>query len=135
MPKVITAAGGLVLNPNNEILMIFRRGHWDLPKGKLDEGETIAQCAVREVMEETGLIDIELDQFLLMTTHAYFDQYIQEDVIKETHWFVMHINQFQEGIPQVEEDIEKMHWVAIENITPYLEQTYPTIKEVISAKF
>ena len=55
MPKVIKAGGGLVLNPRNEILMIFRRGFWDLPKGKLDDGETIMECAIREVMEETGL--------------------------------------------------------------------------------
>ena len=89
MPKVITAAGGLVLNPNTEILMIFRRGHWDLPKGKLDEGETIVSCAVREVQEETGLSDIHVDQFLLMTKHTYFDTYLFEEVIKETAMMVI----------------------------------------------
>lgn len=135
MPKVIKAAGGLVLNPKNEILMIFRRGFWDLPKGKLDEGESIEDCAIREVMEETGLTEIHLDHFLLMTTHSYFDKHIQEDVIKESHWYLMHIDQFQNGVPQIEEDIEKIHWVAFENIAPYLKETYPTIREVISAKF
>ena len=55
MAKKIIAAGGLVFNDKNELLMIFRRGKWDLPKGKLDEGEDIEDCAVREVKEETGL--------------------------------------------------------------------------------
>ena len=58
--KTIIAAGGLVLNEKNELLMIFRRGFWDLPKGKVDEGETLEQCAVREVKEETGLQNIRL---------------------------------------------------------------------------
>ncbi len=58
--KPVTAAGGLVENEKGEVLLIFRRGKWDLPKGKLDPGETIEQCAVREVEEETGLKNIEL---------------------------------------------------------------------------
>src|SRR3982751_3416807 len=53
--KIVKAGGGLVVNEENKILMIFRRGKWDLPKGKLDKGETLEQCAVREVEEETGL--------------------------------------------------------------------------------
>ena len=44
---IIKAAGGLVKNEKGEYLFIFRRGSWDLPKGKLDKGETIEQCAVR----------------------------------------------------------------------------------------
>ena len=63
--EIVKAAGGLVLNENKELLFIFRRGKWDLPKGKLDEGETIEQCAIREVAEETGVKNISLNKELL----------------------------------------------------------------------
>ena len=67
--KTIIAAGGLVENEKGEILMMFRRGFWDLPKGKLDEGESIETCAVREVQEETGLQNVQLIYFLCKTYH------------------------------------------------------------------
>jgi 8-oxo-dGTP pyrophosphatase MutT (NUDIX family) len=53
---IIKAGGGIVVNEQNEVLLIYRRGKWDLPKGKLDDGETIEECALREVKEETGLL-------------------------------------------------------------------------------
>ena len=69
---IIQAAGGLVLNEKNKLLMIFRRGKWDLPKGKLDKGETLEDCAVREVEEETGLQSIKLISPLIITYQTYF---------------------------------------------------------------
>ena len=71
--NIIKAGGGLVLNEHNEALLIFRKGKWDLPKGKLDSGESIAECAVREVKEETGLKDITLKEALTTTYHTYHD--------------------------------------------------------------
>ncbi|HEY0434268.1 MAG TPA: NUDIX domain-containing protein, partial [Chitinophagaceae bacterium] len=71
--KVVEAAGGLVRKADNSILMIFRRGRWDLPKGKLDEGESIENCAVREVGEETGLTAIRLIAPLCVTMHTYHE--------------------------------------------------------------
>ena len=110
MPKQIIAAGGLVTNPQGEILWIFRRGFWDLPKGKLDEGETIQTCAVREVQEETGIQNIQLHELLKFTNHIYFDKYLEEEVVKRTYWFHMTIAKAQNGIPQTTEDIEKIEW-------------------------
>ena len=49
---MIKAAGGVVENHKNEILMMKRLGHWDLPKGKADPGENSATTAQREVEEE-----------------------------------------------------------------------------------
>jgi 8-oxo-dGTP pyrophosphatase MutT (NUDIX family) len=134
-PTIITAAGGLVQNNDGAILMIFRRGFWDLPKGKLDAGELISECAVREVKEETGLQTLTLGPFICKTTHAYFDTWLQKDVIKETHWFAMTASALKPEllIPQTEEDIEKIEWVPVLELPPYLHQTYPTIRSVFDA--
>jgi len=132
---IITAAGGLVQNKEGAFLLIFRRGFWDLPKGKLDAGETIPACAVREVQEETGLQTLELGPFICMTTHAYFDTWLQKDVVKETHWYCMKARAVDTEtlIPQTEEDIEKIAWISIESLPQYLLQTYPTIRAVFDA--
>jgi mutator protein MutT len=128
--KKIVAAGGLVINEKNEILFIFRRQHWDLPKGKLDEGETIEACAVREVQEETGLKKVEIISFLCKTYHEYFDKWVNEDVVKESWWYLMKSSSSEILIPQTEEDIEKIIWVDETVIGFYLNKTYPSITEV-----
>lgn len=129
--KRIIAAGGLVFNEQNELLMIFRRGFWDLPKGKLDPGETIEACAIREVQEETGLTKIALGKFITITIHEYFDPYLKEDVIKESHWYHMKVVGEPPLIPQTEEDITSIKWVGTQSLPAYLNNTYSTIKEVI----
>ena len=131
MSSQIIAAGGLVTNPTGEILWIFRRGFWDLPKGKLDEGETIQTCAVREVAEETGISNIQLHDMLCFTNHLYFDTYLNEEVIKRTYWFHITIPNLQEGIPQLTEDIEKIEWLSLDKARHCLNHTYPTILEVV----
>jgi len=131
--KKIVAAGGLVVNEKNEMLFIFRRQHWDLPKGKLDEGETIEACAVREVQEETGLKNVELVSFLCKTYHEYFDKWIKEEVIKESWWYLMKSDSSENLIPQTEEDIEKIIWVTENAVGFYLNSSYPSIKEVVSS--
>ena len=133
MPNQIIAAGGLVTNPQGQLLWIFRRGFWDLPKGKLDEGETIQTCAIREVQEETGLRNIQLHELLKFTNHLYFDKYLNEEVTKRTYWFHMTIQDEQIGIPQITEDIEKIEWYSLPTAKHCLQQTYPTILEVIEA--
>lgn len=129
--KKIIAAGGLVSNENNELLMIYRRDKWDLPKGKLDEGESIEQCAVREVQEETGLTDITLQKLVGITYHDYFDTYINADVTKETHWFAMQAGPGQQLVPQTTEDIEEIEWVRKETLEIYLNNTYANIVDIV----
>ncbi|MBK8843608.1 MAG: NUDIX domain-containing protein [Saprospiraceae bacterium] len=69
--KEIAASGGVVFNEFNEVLFIYRRGFWDLPKGKIDPGETKEQTAVREVEEETGITGIELGEHIGNTYHIF----------------------------------------------------------------
>jgi 8-oxo-dGTP pyrophosphatase MutT (NUDIX family) len=130
---IIIAAGGLVQNSKGEILLIYRRGFWDLPKGKLDAGESIPDCAIREVQEETGLKSIELGPFICTTTHAYYDKWLSKEVEKQTHWYAMLSLANETLVPQTEEDIEKIEWVPVNELPQYLLQTYPTIRTVFEA--
>lgn len=132
MHKII-AAGGLVLNEKNEILLIYRRKHWDLPKGKLDDGETIEQCALREVKEEVGLNEVTLKSFLCKTYHIYFDKWINKEVEKETWWYLMHATTNEKLIAQTEEDIEKVIWANNVVLKECLLTTYSSISEVIES--
>ena len=128
---MITAAGGLVFNKKNELLMIFRRGCWDLPKGKLDKGETVEECALREVQEETGLKNLQLGELIGITHHDYFDKWTNQDVTKETHWFKMLVNDEQTLTPQTEEDIEKAEWATAETAAAHLKNSYKNIVEIV----
>lgn len=128
---IIIAGGGIVTNELGELLMIFRRGKWDLPKGKLDDGETIEACALREVREETGVQDLKIGDLLLVTQHEYFDKWVQADVIKETHWFRMFATGNPELIPQTEEDITAIEWTKISDVASRLSESYETIKAVL----
>jgi 8-oxo-dGTP pyrophosphatase MutT (NUDIX family) len=127
--ELIKAGGGLVKNENDEILMIFRRGKWDLPKGKLDEGETLEECAKREVEEETGLHQLTLIKPLLITYHTY--HLFGKHNLKETHWYLMKAGGNEKLIPQTEEEISEIVWVKKENLKNYLDNTFPTIETVL----
>ncbi len=126
---IIQAGGGLVKNENEEILFMFRRGKWDLPKGKLDPGETIEECALREVAEETGLTGVELKQFLLTTYHTYIEN--GKHILKESYWYKMISNSKKKLVPQTEEDIQELRWVKSENMKEVLNNTYPSVREVL----
>jgi 8-oxo-dGTP pyrophosphatase MutT (NUDIX family) len=127
--KNIKAAGGLVINEKKQILMIFRRSKWDLPKGKVDQNETIEQAAVREVEEETGIKVDSLKELLKTTFHIYLHN--GKYCLKENYWFKMKSHSKYPLTPQVEEDIEKIEWVDSENIDKYLAKSFPSIKDVI----
>ncbi|MFV0604980.1 MAG: NUDIX hydrolase [Niabella sp.] len=128
--EVIQAGGGVVKNENKEILLIFRRGFWDLPKGKLDKGETIEECAVREVKEETGLKNIKLKKRLTITYHCY--KLGTHDILKESHWYKMKGKSIDKLVAQTEEDIEEIRWVKKEELPQYYAKAYPSIVDVLA---
>ena len=129
----IIAAGGIVFNEKNEILMMYRRGFWDLPKGKLDNEESSESCALREVCEETGIqvSHLSIKNFAGRTFHEYFDKYLHKDVLKETHWYLMVYTGNGKLTPQTEEDIEELRWVSLKNISEYFDKTYKNIVEIL----
>lgn len=128
---VLEAAGGLITNPAGEVLMIFRRGKWDLPKGKWDDGETIEECAVREVREETGLHSIALGPKITETFHYY--PHKGRKVLKHSHWYKMDFTGTELTVPQIEEDIMDIEWVKQENVDKYLKFSYQNIINVFDA--
>ncbi len=103
----VKAAGGIVFNDNNEILVIFRKGFWDLAKGHLHKNEAKKAAAAREVMEETGLKNVEVLEKAGKTRHVFKNKTRQ---MKISHWYYMKANQ-TELIPQTEEDILEAKWV------------------------
>lgn len=126
----ITAAGGVVTAPGNKTLMIFRRGKWDLPKGKLDEGESIEDCALREVIEETGLPDaITLGEEICRTYHVY--THGDKDALKTTYWYRMIVEKDWTLIPQQEENISEAEWVAEAQISGHLRNAWKAVAEVL----
>lgn len=127
----IDAAGGLVTDAYGRFLMIHRRGFWDLPKGKLDEGESLEACALREVEEETGLSSIRSDGFLLTTYHVYRQDGVY--ILKRSHWYRMSFFGTETAIPQTEEDIERIEWLTGEQVSERLPEAYPSIREVMEA--
>jgi 8-oxo-dGTP pyrophosphatase MutT (NUDIX family) len=129
--ELVVAAGGLAHTDRNEVLLILRRGKWDLPKGKLDKGESLETCAIREIKEETGLIDVKLEGPLTITYHTYHE--FGKHILKESHWYLMKAEKQENFIPQLEEDIEKCLWVPMNEISPYMENTHASILEVIRA--
>lgn len=128
---LIKAAGGLIHTENDDVLLIFRRGKWDLPKGKLDDNEELEACAVREVKEETGLAKIEIEKPLCITYHTYHQD--GKHILKESHWYMMKAEKQTDLIPQLEEDIEKCEWVPIHQLAPYMENTHGSILDVVNA--
>lgn len=128
--KVILAGGGLVYNEHDEILLIFRKGFWDLPKGKLDDGETLSACALREVREETGIANILLHEKIITTYHTYQEK--GNYILKESHWFKMSVQGKPTLTPQIEEEIEIAKWVSKDNIKNYMHPMYPAIRDILA---
>lgn len=127
---LVQAGGGLVINNNNDVLLIYRRGKWDLPKGKLDKGETLEECAVREVMEETGLKNVKLISPLTITWHTYHEG--TKFIMKESHWYNMKVNGDQKLVPQTEEDIFEIKWVKSGDLKSYYNNAFPSVIDVLA---
>lgn len=120
--RIIEAAGGIVNNPEGEILFIKRLGKWDLPKGKMEKGESREESAVREIEEETGLSNVELVRFINTTYHIYIERN-GDKVLKCTHWFEMNFDGKDTSKPQIEEGITEVAW---KNTTQIEDEVFPS---------
>jgi 8-oxo-dGTP pyrophosphatase MutT (NUDIX family) len=130
---LIEAAGGIVQNDKKEILFIYRLDKWDLPKGKVEKGENFEECAVREVEEETGITNLTIKNKTGETYHTY--NAFGRHFLKISHWYYMTCLKAQSLIPQTEENITEIKWVKTKDIKAPLENTYPSIRDILSKFF
>ncbi|MFJ1473975.1 NUDIX hydrolase [Capnocytophaga cynodegmi] len=126
--SVIKAGGGVVTNKKGEILIMKRRGKWDLPKGKKEKGENIAVCALREVEEETGVKKLNLIRFRTTTYHIFKQdgQYF----LKETYWYDMETKYKGVLKAQIEEDIEMVCWKKPSEVKELIKKSYKNIQKI-----
>lgn len=128
--RVIHAAGGLVKNANSDYLFIKRLGKWDLPKGKVEEGERMREAAIREVAEECSIEIDSLGKKIESTYHMYVLK--NEFILKKTNWYKMKVNSIPDLVPQAEEDITDAKWVSVRDLHIIRDNTYPLIKALIA---
>ena len=120
------AAGGVVTNKKGKVLFIYRNDKWDLPKGKLDKGETIEECALREVEEETGVKNLKIENILQTTYHVFKRN--GKYKLKEVHWFAMKTSYKGPLVGQKNEGIERVKWKGPKKIEKALQNSYTNIK-------
>jgi 8-oxo-dGTP pyrophosphatase MutT (NUDIX family) len=125
---IIEAAGGIVEHSANGLLFIFRRGKWDLPKGKMELNESEELCAEREIEEETGVKNLQRIEKITDTFHFYEEK--GKIILKISHWY--HFKTSFEGnlIPQIEEDITAIQWFDVNDLTTPLSNSFQAIKDV-----
>ncbi|MEE2954417.1 MAG: NUDIX domain-containing protein [Bacteroidota bacterium] len=127
--ELIEAAGGVVYNQHKKLLMIFRNGKWDLPKGKIEFDEASDKAAIREVIEETGVNDLVIEEKLDETYHTY--EVNGKKVIKKTIWYKMFTEFSLSFMPQLKEGITKVVWVDINDIEKKLQNSFTTIATLL----
>lgn len=128
----IDAAGGIVKR-ENKYLFIKRNGCWDIPKGKLDKGESPEKGAVREIEEECGIAGPVIDHFICRTYHTY--KFRTKWTLKRTFWYALNYNGPEELVPQLEEGITKVKWFGREKLFKVRNNTFISIHEVMDHYF
>ena len=125
---VTIAAGGVLQHEEGKLLFIYRKKRWDLPKGRVDKGETLEGAAKREVKEETGVKKIKVGKPAGVTYHVFKRNNRYQ--LKETHWFFMKTS--YEGVltPEIKEDITKATWKNKSKTAKAIKNTYPNIEDL-----
>lgn len=125
---IIEAAGGVVKRKDGKQLAIFRRGKWDLPKGKVEKGEFYKQTALREVEEECGIHSIEAGKKYSDTYHVYSEK--GKSVLKRTVWFEMKLTADEPVVVQTSEDITDYIWFDFYNVKDIMKNTFESLKDI-----
>jgi ADP-ribose pyrophosphatase YjhB (NUDIX family) len=127
-PNVI-AGGGKVYNDKGKVLFIFRNDKWDLPKGRVENNETIEEGAIREVEEETGVKNLSITKPLQTTYHIFKRN--SRYKIKITYWFEMYTTYDGDLKPEESEGITKVKWLGKKKQAKALKNSYANIRELL----
>jgi 8-oxo-dGTP pyrophosphatase MutT (NUDIX family) len=130
----VPAAGGVVIR-DEKLLFIKRNEKWDLPKGKIDSGESAQEAALREVSEECGISGHRIAGKLPSTFHIYQSPYSDSFgkwILKETHWFEMIYSGSGNGTPQTDENITEIRWFGKNELSEIMANTFENLKSIIS---
>jgi ADP-ribose pyrophosphatase YjhB (NUDIX family) len=125
----IEAAGGLIRDSRDRILIIKRRDKWDLPKGKLNKNENPRQAALRETEEECGLQNLQIRDQLISTYHTYILD--EQHILKKTYWYDMLYTGTKEPVPETGEDITEIRWFKQDELSVVCTNTYLTVLDVL----
>ena len=118
------SCGCIVINEKNQVLLVHHnKGHWDFPKGHVEDGETEVQTATREVKEETG-IDVKINEKFRYTV-KYSPK---ENVMKEVVFFLA--SNVTENTEAQLEEVSEAEWVNIEEALKRI--TYNTSVDILT---
>ena len=128
----IEAAGGIVLN-NNKILFIYKRGKWDLPKGKVKNDDSFKETALIEVVEETGVDKNNLKIINKLIPTYHIKSYMNKQLIKKTHWYLMKYNgnDYDSLVPDITEGITDCKWIGLNELDKVYKNTLPRVSYLL----
>jgi 8-oxo-dGTP diphosphatase len=115
----VLAAGGIVLRrgetPLIAVVRLRKRNEWVLPKGKLDDGETPRDAALREVMEETGH---------QVSVHEFLGTLVYESGgrSKVVHYWRMETT--GEQVCELMDDVKAVEWLPLDAAVERLSRAY-----------
>ena len=132
MNNKIKTAGGIVLK-NDKMLFIHKRGRWDLPKGKVEDGASIRETAKIEISEETGLPKQQLKILKKLIPTHYHKKVDGEVVVKKTEWFLFVFDGEEDTplVPDTSEGITDCKWFSFDELIPVLLDSHERIRYLI----
>ena len=129
--SIETSAGGVVYRWRGDVAYVLlirdAYGHWGLPKGHLEAGESPEAAAVREVEEETGLGDLSLGPLLL--TIDWFFRSRRKLIHKYCHFYLVE-SPSGEAVPQLDEGITECIWLPLQHAMDQI--SYSNARDVLS---
>ena len=127
----VRASGGVIVRSGDdgeepEVALVHRPKYddWSLPKGKLDEGESFEDAALREVEEETGIRARLLDE---LDSVKYKDNKDRPKIVR--YWLMEPL----EGVDDFEpnDEVDELRWLEPAQASALL--TYERDRDVLAA--